>query len=123
MSGGFNVIGGGNETAGFNQPGDVTGAAAGVDPLAGNGGPTETHALLSSSVAVDRVTGVLVPDPDVDQRGVVRPQGVGKDSGAFEREPDVLTVLAAPCAVYDSRFRSEERRVGKECRSRWSPYH
>ena len=28
---------------------------------------------------------------------------------------------------YDNRFywakRSEERRVGKECRSRWSPYH
>ena len=23
-------------------------------------------------------------------------------------------------AIYD---RSEERRVGKECRSRWSPYH
>ena len=22
-----------------------------------------------------------------------------------------------------SRKRSEERRVGKECRSRWSPYH
>ena len=22
-----------------------------------------------------------------------------------------------------SRSRSEERRVGKECRSRWSPYH
>ena len=28
--------------------------------------------------------------------------------------------------VWDSAFdpqRSEERRVGKECRSRWSPYH
>ena len=24
---------------------------------------------------------------------------------------------------YDSEGRSEERRVGKECRSRWSPYH
>ena len=24
---------------------------------------------------------------------------------------------------YASSFRSEERRVGKECRSRWSPYH
>ena len=24
---------------------------------------------------------------------------------------------------YDSKQRSEERRVGKECRSRWSPYH
>ena len=23
----------------------------------------------------------------------------------------------------DSTSRSEERRVGKECRSRWSPYH
>src|SRR2546427_12558 len=24
--------------------------------------------------------------------------------------------------VHDRRLRSEERRVGKECRSRWSPY-
>ena len=24
---------------------------------------------------------------------------------------------------YDEDMRSEERRVGKECRSRWSPYH
>ena len=24
---------------------------------------------------------------------------------------------------YEIRERSEERRVGKECRSRWSPYH
>ena len=23
----------------------------------------------------------------------------------------------------DAKYRSEERRVGKECRSRWSPYH
>src|SRR2546430_11464841 len=31
-----------------------------------------------------------------------------------------------PCARFDSqstKARSEERRVGKECRSRWSPYH
>ena len=24
---------------------------------------------------------------------------------------------------YEQKLRSEERRVGKECRSRWSPYH
>ena len=30
-----------------------------------------------------------------------------------------MTVLEAD--VYENR--SEERRVGKECRSRWSPYH
>src|SRR3712207_8965173 len=28
---------------------------------------------------------------------------------------------AASCRPFD--IRSEERRVGKECRSRWSPYH
>src|SRR3712207_6967792 len=27
------------------------------------------------------------------------------------------------CLCSDFFFRSEERRVGKECRSRWSPYH
>ena len=27
------------------------------------------------------------------------------------------------CSVFYSEGRSEERRVGKECRSRWSPYH
>src|SRR5256712_12631054 len=28
-----------------------------------------------------------------------------------------------PVIVVTSKNRSEERRVGKECRSRWSPYH
>ena len=27
------------------------------------------------------------------------------------------------CHLAGLRLRSEERRVGKECRSRWSPYH
>ena len=30
---------------------------------------------------------------------------------------------AALRTAYHIRSRSEERRVGKECRSRWSPYH
>ena len=33
------------------------------------------------------------------------------------------TTSLALTATYLSRMRSEERRVGKECRSRWSPYH
>src|SRR5256884_1512868 len=28
-----------------------------------------------------------------------------------------------PTNCYEGKQRSEERRVGKECRSRWSPYH
>src|SRR3712207_7504378 len=31
--------------------------------------------------------------------------------------------LGAPLGDFGLRRRSEERRVGKECRSRWSPYH
>ena len=31
--------------------------------------------------------------------------------------------LQRAAAPHGLRFRSEERRVGKECRSRWSPYH
>src|SRR5688572_32350458 len=33
-------------------------------------------------------------------------------------------LAARPCEAASARTsRSEERRVGKECRSRWSPYH
>ena len=41
-------------------------------------------------------------------------------------EPYIFGQIAATNAVsdiYAMGGRSEERRVGKECRSRWSPYH
>ena len=31
--------------------------------------------------------------------------------------------IALHARLYKTLCRSEERRVGKECRSRWSPYH
>ena len=31
--------------------------------------------------------------------------------------------LGAGKTTFIKKMRSEERRVGKECRSRWSPYH
>ena len=34
-----------------------------------------------------------------------------------------LAVEKADLVVISGLTRSEERRVGKECRSRWSPYH
>ena len=34
-----------------------------------------------------------------------------------------LEQLAKQTHLSKSALRSEERRVGKECRSRWSPYH
>ena len=45
----------------------------------------------------------------------------------------IAILIALPCSIFFSessstqyksgKRRSEERRVGKECRSRWSPYH
>src|SRR2546430_7566730 len=49
---------------------------------------------------------------------VVVPQGAVLDSG--ERQ---TVFVALPDGYFEPRERSEERRVGKECRSRWSPYH
>src|SRR2546430_3339015 len=34
-----------------------------------------------------------------------------------------LFTTSTPCLSRHTNARSEERRVGKECRSRWSPYH
>src|SRR2546426_10613085 len=45
--------------------------------------------------------------------------GTGGGDGA-----ECLTMRNAECGIaLEVRSRSEERRVGKECRSRWSPYH
>ena len=40
-----------------------------------------------------------------------------KDISLDVEEGEVLSIIGP------SGSRSEERRVGKECRSRWSPYH
>src|SRR5579884_1655525 len=39
------------------------------------------------------------------------------------RAEAVKAAIGAGKHVYCEKPRSEERRVGKECRSRWSPYH
>ena len=36
---------------------------------------------------------------------------------------NMISATGGPEVVAAARSRSEERRVGKECRSRWSPYH
>ena len=43
----------------------------------------------------------------------------------FLKEQQGIEFQSASCRVcmVEELLRSEERRVGKECRSRWSPYH
>ena len=52
-----------------------------IGPLANNGGPTRTHALLLGSPGIDAGTACTETS---DQRHVARPQGSSCDVGAFE---------------------------------------
>ncbi len=94
-SDGYNLIGGGDATGAFDQPGDRTGATnPGLGPLLRNIGSTQTHALLGTSPALDK--GTNAGCPATDQRGVARPQRGTCDIGSFER------LNAAPVAGNDS---------------------
>jgi len=83
-SGGYNIESPG-DTCGFDQEGDQSGVSAvllDLQPLANNGGPTQTHAITPDSAAFNAGT----CEVDEDQRGVTRPQGPACDVGAFELE-------------------------------------
>src|SRR2546429_9764525 len=60
------------------------------------------------------------------ERDVIQPHALGKFKDlltATAKSPAMLFYLDNFLSVDPRATRSEERRVGKECRSRWSPYH
>ena len=81
--------------------GDIvdTSGVLGIEPLADNGGPTWTHALLATSPGVDTGGDRCLT---TDQRGVIRPQdgnGDGTDAcdlGAFELDPSGDSSSSSP---------------------------
>jgi predicted outer membrane repeat protein len=86
ISGGYNIESPGN-TCGFDQTGDqpdVTAEQLNLQPLADNGGPTDTHALGKDSVAIDVIPADMC-EVDEDQRGF--PRDSMCDVGAFEVQP------------------------------------
>src|SRR2546426_846128 len=66
--------------------------------------PEEALAQATTGACV-RVTGELIASPGAGQSVELKAQAIH---------------IYGPA---DPTTRSEERRVGKECRSRWSPYH
>ena len=58
------------------------------------------------------------------EKNRIRPVKAGKGMRmSYSRQKEVLQMPNLIEVQKDSYKRSEERRVGKECRSRWSPYH
>lgn len=81
---GSNLIGIDEGCEGFGED-DLVGTSnspidPGLEPLADNGGPTQTHAVSSSSPARDAGGNC----ESMDQRGVSRPRGSSCDIGAYE---------------------------------------
>ena len=85
----------GNDTCRLVASNDLPGVDPQLDPLAQNGGPTQIHALLPGSPAINAGSD---PDaPATDQRGFPR---VGtSDMGAFELQ---ITRVASPSPKRDS---------------------
>ncbi len=63
-----------------------------LGPLAANGGPTQTMALLPGSPAID--AGIAVSGVTTDQRGITRPKGSSPDIGAFESRGFILSIVS-----------------------------
>src|SRR5256886_17712846 len=82
--------------------------------------------LLGAAITLPGVECVAACDL-YDGRHTLAREIVGKKIPTTRRYKDLLDNKEIDCliaAVPDHwHKRSEERRVGKECRSRWSPYH
>ncbi|HEU4759484.1 MAG TPA: choice-of-anchor Q domain-containing protein [Dehalococcoidia bacterium] len=97
-SNGFNLSSDG--TCAFGALGDMNNTDPKLGPLAFNGGPTPTHALLDGSPAAD--AGIIpCPPPATDQRGVSRPQGFRCDIGAYEAPDTDADGVGDPLDVND----------------------
>jgi CSLREA domain-containing protein len=93
---GFNLVGNNTGCSFVATTGDQVGTGDSpidplLDPLADNGGPTQTHALLDSSPAIDAGNPDGCTDDEgnlltTDQRGIARPQGAACDMGAYEED-------------------------------------
>jgi hypothetical protein len=88
---GHNIVGNVLNCGFRPSAGDVLNVDPLLGPLADNGGPSETHALLPGSPAIDAGP-PNCPPPFTDQRGVARPQGTACDIGAYEAEVGSIDV-------------------------------
>jgi hypothetical protein len=99
LTAGHNIVGSLEGCAGFVAgTGDQIGADPLLGPLANNGGPTFTRAVMGGSPALEAgdpgAPGTATACEAVDQRGVARPQGPRCDIGAVEGPGGVTPTTA-----------------------------
>ena len=89
------------------QGGNIVGQDPLFGPLQYNGGPTQTHALLPGSPAIDAgapagCTGAAGAPLTTDQRGFPRPYGPACDIGAVEYNPNITLIYLPPAVIKGS---------------------
>ena len=70
----------------------------------------------------DNIKKIVMPNRNGFYPNIDGPDGV-ENVRAFYQDPKNFGAVGTRCMSNCGKERSEERRVGKECRSRWSPYH
>ena len=105
-SGDYNILQNLQNTPGRGLSGtnNITGQPALLGPLANNRGPTQTHALLAGSPAINAGSNALIPSGvTTDQRGFARVEGGTVDFGALESDLTPPTIsLSAPSSTIAS---------------------
>ncbi|MEP7340603.1 MAG: Ig domain-containing protein, partial [Acidobacteriota bacterium] len=81
-----------SDGTGGGGPGDLLNTNPLLAALGNYGGPTQTHALLPGSPAIN--AGNNTGAPATDQRGILRPQQTTTDIGAFESRGFTLAIIS-----------------------------
>src|SRR3712207_9475209 len=87
-----------------------------------NGTPSASAAIWLHEVTWPCPCGVVPVTTSTLPVGSIRMLAASQPPAPYDSEPSTRDG-ARPHISVNVEMRSEERRVGKECRSRWSPYH
>jgi hypothetical protein len=105
-------------TCSFTGIGSMSNTDPKIGPLADNGGPTLTMALLPGSPAID--AGNTSVAPATDQRGFPRPAGLAADIGAFEYGSVMPTIAVSRSGATGLNILASGN-PGRSCRLLSSP--
>ena len=87
----------------------------------------ETRMLLirhgHNAYLTDRRMAGWIPGVHLDAQGQTQVAALGQRLASTAIAAVYSSPLERTVETAEAVARSEERRVGKECRSRWSPYH
>src|SRR3712207_9092740 len=79
-------------------------------------------AVVDSQEVIGRYSGTKTVGASLDKEAKRYENEINQRQVALQKEEVALQAKGNKLTEAEKK-RSEERRVGKECRSRWSPYH